>query len=117
MGRGDAFLTTILRGFSFLFFFLTTKTTTSFLYQAGWALEPGEPGCPKVALPYLEGAGSGKDTPPWRGVQHRVPFPQEWGAACSQNGSQGWLVCFGPLNYDKWLVDGCKISQQGCLLA
>lgn len=70
MGMGDAFMTTILRGFfSFLllFFFLTTKTTTSSLYQAGRALEPGEPGCPKVALPYLEGAGAGKDTPSWEG--------------------------------------------------
>lgn len=62
MGMGDAFLTTILQA-CFFVFLKTTKTATSFLYQAAGALEPGEPGCPKVALPYLEGAGAGKDTP------------------------------------------------------
>lgn len=68
MGMGDAFLTTILQGF-FFFFLKTTKTTTSFLYQPCRALEPGEPGCPKVAVPYLEGAEMlAKTTPPGRGV-------------------------------------------------
>lgn len=62
-GDGRCFSDDHFASLFFLFFLKTTKTATSFLYQAAGALEPGEPGCPKVALPYLEGAGAGKDTP------------------------------------------------------
>lgn len=62
-GEGRCFSDDHFARLFFSFFVFNNKNNYQLPLPSGWALEPGEPGCPKVALPYLEGAGSGKYTP------------------------------------------------------
>lgn len=96
-GNGDASLTTILQEF-LLFWFFVCLFLNKNNYQLPIPSWQGPGGLEnQVVQRYrsLVWSVQRDNLPlPWGGV-YRLPFPQAWAVPCSQNGSQGWLVCFG----------------------